>query len=147
MWKQQGPVHRIVSQGGLVLDVKDNGTANGTPVQLWAQTGGRNQQWVTLRCDGSPHLVLKSVSAQKCLDVSQRKPLANGNPVYVYQCHYRANQQWDHGNDGGMGTLSTGLNSDYLLDAQQPRRKGSVVRMMFWSASTFEGRTWGLNPI
>ncbi|NUO58039.1 MAG: RICIN domain-containing protein, partial [Hamadaea sp.] len=34
-------------QSGLCLDAAGTATANGTKIQLWACTGGGNQQWST----------------------------------------------------------------------------------------------------
>ncbi|WP_067501934.1 ricin-type beta-trefoil lectin domain protein [Actinoplanes sp. TFC3] len=77
---------KITGVGGKCLDVKDNGTADGTPVQMWDCFGGANQQWTyTSGRD------LKNVASGKCLDVSGT---ANGAKLQIWTCTGGSNQKW-----------------------------------------------------
>ncbi len=72
---------------GKCLDVKDNGTANGTAVQIWDCAGGANQRWTA--ADGT----LVAASSGRCLDVTNVSS-ADGTPLQIWDCGSGANQQW-----------------------------------------------------
>lgn len=154
-WQQAGPTYVLRNIPlGLVLDVKDNRTGNGTPVQLWQKNGGRNQHWVALRCRAHDRMVLKSVSAQKCLDLSLRRPPGNGSPVYVYQCHYRENQQWRLVDDialdpdfGKADSLASQQRADLVLHARQPSEVGSPVVAWQRKDASVYSVAWRLEPV
>ncbi|MER8188273.1 ricin-type beta-trefoil lectin domain protein [Kitasatospora sp. NPDC094015] len=74
-------------QSGRCLDLKDWGTADGTPVQLWDCGAGWNQQWT--RTGGT----LVNPQSGKCLDVAGGST-ANGAKVQLWSCNGTGAQQW-----------------------------------------------------
>ena len=81
-----GPVHPQASSG-LCLDVVGQGTANGTPVEVWACSGAPNQQW---SYDGTSLRVYGS----KCLDVPSGN-LTDGTRLQIWDCFPgNTNQKW-----------------------------------------------------
>ncbi|GAA4573996.1 ricin-type beta-trefoil lectin domain protein [Micromonospora coerulea] len=80
------PTGTITGLGGKCLDVTDNSSADGTPVQIWTCFGGPNQQW-TRGTDGT----LRSLG--KCLDVSGGGT-ADGTRVQLWTCNGTPAQQW-----------------------------------------------------
>ncbi|MEH0843530.1 ricin-type beta-trefoil lectin domain protein [Micromonospora sp. CPCC 205711] len=80
------PTGAITGLGGACLDVTDNNSADGTPIQIWSCTGGANQQW-TRAADGT----IRSLG--KCLDVSGGGT-ADGTRVQLWTCNGTPAQQW-----------------------------------------------------
>ncbi|RKE18303.1 ricin-type beta-trefoil lectin domain protein [Streptomyces sp. TLI_171] len=66
----------------------NNGTVNGTNIQLADCTGAPNQQWI-FRPDGSIYNVL----AQRCLDVPNANT-NNGTLLELYDCNQTTAQRW-----------------------------------------------------
>ncbi|WP_230466093.1 PHB depolymerase family esterase [[Actinomadura] parvosata] len=89
---------------GRCVDVPNNGTADGTQVQLWDCNGQANQQWTRTSADE-----LK-VYGSKCLDAAGT---GNGARIQIYACHGGANQKWRVNTDGTI----TGVQSGLCLDA------------------------------
>ena len=76
-----------IRAGGMCLDVLSQGTANKTPVDLNACTGGASQHWRT--AGGA----IVNTAAVKCLD-DPRFVTANGTGLEIYACNGGANQLW-----------------------------------------------------
>jgi endoglucanase len=97
----------VVGQGSnRCLDIKDFGTADGTPVQLWDCAGGWNQLWTYT--GGA----LVNPSSGKCLDVASGGT-ANGTQARLWSCNGTGAQQWQR---NGNGTI-TNPQSGRCLDA------------------------------
>jgi non-reducing end alpha-L-arabinofuranosidase len=73
---------------GRCLDINGNGTANGTPVELWDCNGVGGQQWVQ-QSDGS----LRNPQSGRCLD-SPSGATANGTRLQIYDCNGTAAQKF-----------------------------------------------------
>jgi hypothetical protein len=78
----------LIGQGSSrCLDIQKNGTADGTPVQLWDCSGNGNQQWrLTAGAMVNP-------ASGKCLDVAGGGT-ANGTQVRLWTCNGLGAQQW-----------------------------------------------------
>ncbi|WP_245635332.1 RICIN domain-containing protein [Dactylosporangium aurantiacum] len=72
--------------GNRCLDATGNGTANGTPIQLWDCNGGGAQQWVP-QTDGS----LRNPQSGRCLD-SPNGSVSNGARLQLWDCNGSAAQ-------------------------------------------------------
>ncbi|MFC4149827.1 ricin-type beta-trefoil lectin domain protein [Micromonospora mangrovi] len=81
-----GSTGTVTGLGGKCLDVTDNNSADGTPVQIWSCFGGPNQTW-TRAADGT----LRALG--KCLDVSGGGT-ADGTKVQLWTCNGTPAQQW-----------------------------------------------------
>jgi Ricin-type beta-trefoil lectin domain-like len=68
-----------------VLDVTNQGTANGSLIQLWTYGGGTNQQWMPVAV-GSGVYKLVNVASGRCLDVPAAST-ANGVQLQIYDCN------------------------------------------------------------
>ncbi|MFI6152922.1 RICIN domain-containing protein [Kitasatospora sp. NPDC051170] len=76
------------------LDVSGNGSANGTPVQMWACNGGDAQRWT--------YNGYKLQAANgKCLDLPGNNT-ANGTKLQVWDCLEIPGQRWSMSASGGF---------------------------------------------
>jgi hypothetical protein len=73
---------------GRCLDVNGNGTANGTPVELYDCNGVGGQKWVQ-QADGS----LRNPQSGRCLD-SPSGATGNGTRLQIYDCNGSAAQKF-----------------------------------------------------
>lgn len=71
------------------LDVKSNGTANGSLVDLWSCSGGANQQWKIEGAYGE----LYNPHSGKCLD-DPGSSSTNGKQLDIWTCNGANNQNW-----------------------------------------------------
>ncbi|WP_406086342.1 ricin-type beta-trefoil lectin domain protein [Kitasatospora purpeofusca] len=76
------------------LDVSGNGSANGTPVQMWECNGGDAQKWTY---NGYK---LRAANG-KCLDLADNRA-ANGNKLQVWDCLEIPGQRWNMSPSGGF---------------------------------------------
>ncbi|MFJ8438347.1 ricin-type beta-trefoil lectin domain protein [Kitasatospora griseola] len=83
-WRADGTVR----QAGLCLDVANNGTANGSVIELWDCNGGANQQWIP-RANGS----LYNPVSGRCVDLPWGNRVVN-NAMTLFDCHGGTNQSW-----------------------------------------------------
>jgi hypothetical protein len=87
-------IYNIVNlNSGLLVDVKNSATTNGTPVDQYASNGGGNQQWGVTNVGGGIYKII-GVQSGLALDVVG-SGTANGTliDVWPYNSTY-ANQQW-----------------------------------------------------
>lgn len=71
----------------MCLDINDQGTTNGTAVQLYQCNGLPNQIWVP-----RPGGALENPASGKCLDDTAWG--GSGTPLELYTCNGGANQDW-----------------------------------------------------
>jgi hypothetical protein len=88
------------------LDVINDGTANGTKLNLWDCHQNANQRWTTTAAGE-----LRVYNGSKCLDVPGTA--GNGTRVVIWDCNGGANQKWDAGGDGTIRARQSG----FCLDA------------------------------
>ncbi|MGV9341196.1 ricin-type beta-trefoil lectin domain protein [Streptomyces sp. NPDC003688] len=89
--KSQGQVRTAVFHSGITgkcADVRNSGTANGTPVQLYGCNGTDAQRWAHVPDAGG---TLRALGG--CLDVSNGGT-ANGTGVQLWQCNGSGAQRW-----------------------------------------------------
>ena len=72
---------------GGCLDITGANFSNGTLVELWACTGGSNQQWQ------ASNGALVNPASGKCLD-DPGSNTANGTQLVLWSCNGGPNQQW-----------------------------------------------------
>ncbi len=84
-WAWNGTSLRTLNR---CLDVTGNGTANGTPLQLWDCYGGGSQQWVP-QANGA----LLNPQSGRCLD-SPGGSTANGARLQLWDCNGTAAQMF-----------------------------------------------------
>ncbi len=68
-----------------VWDVANVGTANNSPMQLWAASGGANQQWTPVALGGGFYKFVGSQSG-RCLDVPSASTTP-GTQLQIYDCN------------------------------------------------------------
>jgi hypothetical protein len=68
--------------------VTNQGTSNGTAVEVWDCNGGANQQW-TPQANGE----LVSAQSGKCLD-DPESSTTDGTQLDIWTCNDGANQKW-----------------------------------------------------
>lgn len=100
---------------GRCLDLKDFGTTDGTPVQIWDCGTGWNQKWTRSgTAVVNPH-------TGKCLDVAGGST-ANGTKVQLWSCNGSGAQQWTFNSNGTV----TNRQSGKCLDADGAGNGASV---------------------
>lgn len=83
---QSGPITSAIA--GKCVDVKQSGTTNGTPVQIYTCNGTNAQKW-TVPGNGT------LTAFGKCLDVSN-SGTADGTKVQLWDCNGTGAQQWTY---------------------------------------------------
>jgi len=96
-WQFQSRGNGIYSIGtrgapAQAFDVTNNGTANGSLIQLWTYGGGTNQQWTAVAVS-SGIFKLVNVASGRCLDVPAAST-ANGVQLQIFDCNGTAAQSF-----------------------------------------------------
>ena len=120
---------------GLCLDVKQNGTANGSLIDLYTCNGGANQQWEMASGQG-----LENPVSGKCLDdpANSNTP---GTQLDLWTCNQGKGQHWLPPYNGlaYAGELTSGVStsttSQCLDDAQGSATPGNTVDLFTCSGS------------
>lgn len=79
----------------MCLEVGNNKTDNGTPVQIYTCNGSAGQKWRISDSDNA----LVHVNSGKCLDVPKADS-ANGTALRIWTCNGSAAQQWQYDTHG-----------------------------------------------
>ncbi|RPE27674.1 arabinofuranosidase catalytic domain-containing protein [Kitasatospora cineracea] len=111
---------------GRCLDATGNGTANGTPLQLWDCNGGGAQKW-TQQADGS----LLNPQSGRCLDDPSGNT-ANGTHLQLWDCNGSAAQKFTV-NGGGPVAAPGGQCVDVAAD--DTGANGSAVQL--WNCQSY----------
>ncbi|WP_410616681.1 ricin-type beta-trefoil lectin domain protein [Amycolatopsis sp. lyj-109] len=85
-WTPSGK--QLTAFGSKCLDASGQGTADGTPVIIWACSGQANQQW-NVNADGT----ITGVQSGRCLDATGQGT-TNGTKLILWTCHGQVNQKW-----------------------------------------------------
>lgn len=85
--KDSGYYNIINPTTGLAIDIKGASSENSTPVIMWKQNSGCNQDWI-IEKDNDGYYTVASRCFNKVLDAT-----AAGN-VIIYDGHFGANQKW-----------------------------------------------------
>ncbi|KAJ6463478.1 ricin B lectin domain-containing protein [Mycena sanguinolenta] len=78
----------IQIDGNKCIDVTDGVNADGTLLQMWTCSGGKNQQWVN-RLDGT----FQWSGTNKCIDLTNGV-ITDGNQLQIWTCTSGPNQVW-----------------------------------------------------
>lgn len=124
----------VGQQSGRCLDVKDWGTTDGTPVQLWDCGGDWNQKW------SWTDSTFVNPQSGKCLDVAGGST-TNGTEVRLWGCNGTGAQKWQM---NGNGTV-TNPQSGKCLDAAG---SANGTRLQIWDCygggGTQANQVWSL---
>ncbi|GAB1641280.1 arabinofuranosidase catalytic domain-containing protein [Krasilnikovia sp. MM14-A1259] len=111
---------------GRCLDINGNGTANGTPVELWDCNGVGGQKWVQ-QADGS----LRNPQSGRCLD-SPSGATGNGTRLQIWDCNSSGAQKFAV-NGGGPTVGPAGTCVDVAAD--DTGGNGSAVQL--WDCQSY----------
>ncbi|WP_218017278.1 RICIN domain-containing protein, partial [Rhodococcus marinonascens] len=137
----------IYGLDGRVVDIVDNGTASGTPVQMWDYTGAENQRWIVTSANQiiNPH-------TGKCLDVvdaASGDSFPNAAPVQISDCGGQKSQQWlvdDAVIDGNpIGGAIINAPSGKCLDVTDNESANSA-RLQIWDCTGGPNQQWNFPP-
>ncbi|CAL9657818.1 hypothetical protein SUDANB108_06881 [Streptomyces sp. enrichment culture] len=128
-----GATGSLVGLAGKCLDVAGGGTADGTPVQLYACNGSSAQRW-TVGSDGTVRAL------GKCLDVSGAST-ADGARVQLYGCNGTSAQQWSY-NSATHDVVNTG--ADKCLDITG-NNSADGTPAQIWTCTGGANQKWTLN--
>ncbi len=128
-----GGTGAIVSRAnGKCLDVTDGGTANGTPAQMWACSGGPNQTWTR----GADRTVR---GLGKCLDVVGPST-ADGAAVHLWSCNAgQTSQQWQYTAAGDLVNVA----ANKCLDIRD-NNLADGARLQLWSCTGGANQKWNV---
>lgn len=134
------PANALVDLGtmqihGMCMDLVDNGTANGTKIQLSTCNGGASQQWGITGGDGQ----LYNVAAQRCLDDTARST-TNGTQVEVWDCNFGSNQNWQL----PPSPVENGVLGKCLDDTANRSANGTKIES--WSCNGMGSQRWQFYP-
>jgi glucosylceramidase len=126
-----GPTGRITGLAGRCLDVKDNSSADGTPIQMWTCAGSANQTWQRAG-DGTFR------SMGKCLDVNGAGTV-DGTAVQLWTCHPGVAQQWRFTAGGDL----VNPNANKCLNVKDNSATDGA-RLQIWSCSGGANQKWSV---
>jgi hypothetical protein len=136
------------ANSGLLLDVSDAATADGTAVIQWTATGGTNQQWSLVRLSGNVYTVT-GVGSGKCLEVPNSSA-TQGTRLDIWTCNGGANQQWALSAVGSYTSAAdvsynlVNLSSGWVADVVSgSATAGAAVEQ--WVANGGSNQTWNLS--
>jgi hypothetical protein len=128
------------AQSGLVLDVYNRLTANGTTIQLYtASTGATNQLW---RLPDSLEGQVHSIRTGRCFGVKD-KSTANGATVHMWTCQQpgdtSVNERWTY--DAATKAFTVYGGTKCLEAAGSTRGSG----LMIWDCTGAPTQQWTIN--
>ncbi|SFR92828.1 alpha-galactosidase [Halomicrobium zhouii] len=129
---------------GKLLDVYQNGTADGDDVIQWADNGGENQQWEAVRnADGSYHFL--NVNSGKALAV-EGGGTADGDTVVQWGYDGGSNQHWDVVDNGDGTYRLANVNSGKVADVDDgSTADGADVIQWAWHGG--DNQKWTFSSI
>ena len=134
----------VARHSGMCLDVGNNSTDDGAPLQQWTCHGGANQQWSLQLSDDGSYLMV-AASSGKAADVTDWS-LSDGAPVQQWTVHGGGNQQWVlHPVGEGYYTI-TARHSGLALDVRDVSRAAGA-RVQQWALHGGENQQWLLRPL
>ncbi|MER7842325.1 ricin-type beta-trefoil lectin domain protein [Kitasatospora sp. NPDC096077] len=128
------------------LDVSGNGTANGTPVQMWECNGGDAQRWTY-------NGYRLQAANGKCLDVPGNNT-GNGTKLQIWDCLDNPGQRWNMSASGGFRHLvdQEDRSKDACID-DYSGQTGNGSPVVTWSCGSETNRdapnqnwAWGGTP-
>lgn len=127
----------INRESGRVLDVElPNVRNNGATIQQWGQTGGKNQQWVTIAQS------FTNIQSEKVLDVDLAKVHQNGARVQQWTNNSTPNQQWTVVDaDSGWVWLRNEM-SGKALDVQRDKIHEDGAPIQQWDYAATPNQQW-----
>ncbi|GAA2300434.1 ricin-type beta-trefoil lectin domain protein [Streptomyces hawaiiensis] len=137
--------YKIVSvRSGKALDASGGGTANGTPIIQWTDTGSTNQQWKLAR-NSAGYYTITGVASGKALDI----PYATTTPntqFHLWTPTGQPNQQWQIApSDNGNYTIESRSNAyDVAVDANSTADGAAIIQ---WPTTGGTNQQWKLVKI
>jgi len=130
-----GPIY---GYGGVCLDDRASGAANGNPVQVYQCNSGSNQQWTVT----NPQFGATSTITVygMCLDVHGGYTW-NGDPVTLWGCNGSGAQQWLLEPNGTL----VNPNSGKCLD--DPAWGGSGTALQIWDCNGGDNQVWEISGL
>ena len=120
------PKGRMVAVDGKCLDVREGGTADRTPVQLWQCKKAGAQVWTL-----TPYRAIVGL-AGKCLDI----PYATvGTSPWLFACHYGQNQMWQ------FPEMELRVAASICLDVPGIKPE-NFTRAQIWKCHGGDGQKW-----
>ncbi|MEV3971349.1 RICIN domain-containing protein [Streptomyces sp. NPDC050698] len=137
--------YKIISvRSGKALDASEGGTANGTPVIQWTDTGSTNQQWKLAR-NSAGYYTVTGVASGKALDI----PFATTSPetqLHLWTPTGQPNQQWQIApSDNGNFTIESRSNGYNVDVSGGSTTNGAVIHQ--WPTTGGTNQQWKLVKI
>lgn len=142
-----GGVYKLLSACDLTkaLDVSDQRTDNGAPLQLYDDWGGQNQQF-NLEDAGNGYVTLAPQHAGGMRVDVQYGGTASGTPIWQYQANHTDAQRWALTADGDFYQLSPALAPDQRLDLNGASAVNHGT-IQLWQKSGTCAQRWKLQPV
>ncbi|MBD9727293.1 RICIN domain-containing protein [Streptomyces caniscabiei] len=137
--------YKIISvRSGKALDASGGGTANGTPIIQWTDTGSTNQQWRLAR-NSAGYYSITGVASSKALDI----PYATTTPntqFHLWTPTGQPNQQWQIAPaDNGNYTIESRSNAyNVAVDANSTADGANIIQ---WPTTGGTNQQWKLVKI
>jgi O-glycosyl hydrolase len=136
-----GTYQLVNRNSGKVLDVADNDTADGSPVDQWDANGGGNQQW-KLVGTGDGYYTVTGVQSGKPLEVPGAEP-DSGTQLDIRTATAGAEQQWRVVPSGGGYVTLENRATGMLVDVSgQSTTDGAQA--IEWPANGGANQQWKL---
>lgn len=140
------PYYITNRHSGLVLDLADGSTTNGTNIQQWGRSGGAQQEWRLIALDNGYCRIVSMADESKCITVEESSA-ENGINVSLASYNGGDNQQWRLIKDGSYyGIVSKCSNDTAGLDVYDWSTKngGNINQWEFWGGNC---QRWSITPV
>ncbi|REE91588.1 ricin-type beta-trefoil lectin protein [Paenibacillus taihuensis] len=140
-----GVTYKLINpHSGKALDVTAEGTADGTNVEIWTDSGSVAQSWQVIDVGGGAYKLINPNSG-KALDV-QGAGTADGTNVQIYTDNGTSAQKWQItlNADGTYKVIN--VNSGKALDVTS-NGTADGTNVEIWTDNGFDNQKWQLVPI
>jgi hypothetical protein len=129
----------LARHSGKALDVQAQGTADGSNVQQWSDSGGANQRWTLTHLGGGQYSII-GLQSGKALEVAGQST-ADGANVQIWSYNGGNNQKWTLTPTSGGYYSVLAVHSGKALDVTgQSTADGANVQQ--WSSSGGNNQQW-----
>ncbi|SDH86351.1 PKD domain-containing protein [Actinokineospora alba] len=123
------PAKQIIGVGGKCVDVNNNGSVDGSKIQLWTCNGGNNQKWT------QTGTTLQSLG--KCMTAVGNSQ-TDGTLIQLFGCNGATGQNWSVQSDGTI------RNGTKCLDATGGA-SADGTQLIIWTCNGGTNQKWSLS--
>ncbi|WP_194505942.1 ricin-type beta-trefoil lectin domain protein [Mangrovihabitans endophyticus] len=134
---------------GGVLDAKEHGTSNGTPIVSYKRTGKDNQSWLVQQFSDMS-MTFRGQESGRCIDItnSDRNP-GPGRSLSLWKCTGKASQRWRpiYLDEHGEYELRSQLRPDLCMNVRGEQHDPTdAKRLILYKCENTRNERWIFTP-